>query len=157
MTQTAIAAFDSTLQTTNVWLHEIMERMGWVDKHRAYHALRTVLHALRDHLTVEGTAALAAQLPLLIRGIFFEGWHPAGKPLKARKKDDFLAHVALGFADDPADAEEVTRAVLGVLADHVSAGEVAHVEHLLPQEIRSFFLPTHRGGGEADPIRSLLW
>jgi len=68
-----------------------------------------------------------------------------------------VVKLVMRYLRDPADAEEVTRAVLGVLADHVSAGEVAHVEHLLPQEIRSFFLPTHRGGGEADPIRSLLW
>jgi uncharacterized protein (DUF2267 family) len=137
MTQTTIAAFDSTLQTTNVWLHEIMERMGWVDKHRAYHALRTVLHALRDRLPVEGAAALAAQLPLLVRGIFFEGWHPAGKPVRGRKKADFLDRIDDSFIDDPVDPEKVARAVLGVLANHVAAGEVAHVEHLLPLEIRS--------------------
>jgi uncharacterized protein (DUF2267 family) len=137
MTDTAIAAFDSTLQTTNVWLHDIMRRLDWVDKHRAYHALGAVLHALRDRLPVEGAAALAAQLPLLVRGLFFEGWHPAGKPLKERKKEDFLAHVATAFPGDPADPEEVARAVLGVLAEHVSVGEVAHLEHLLPPEIRA--------------------
>jgi len=137
MTQTAIPAFDSTLQTTNVWLHEIMDRMGWVDKHRAYHALRTVLHALRDRLPVEGAAALAAQLPLLVRGIFFEGWHPAGKPVKERRKEEFLNHITDSFAGDLVDPEEVARAVLAVLANHVSPGEVSHVEHLLPLEIRS--------------------
>jgi uncharacterized protein (DUF2267 family) len=137
MTQTAITAFDSTLQTTNVWLHDIMRRLDWVDKHRAYHALGAVLHSLRDRLPVEGAAALAAQLPLLVRGLFFEGWHPAGKPLKERKKEDFLAHVAAAFPGDPADPEEVTRAVLAVLAEHVSAGEVAHLEHLLPPELRA--------------------
>jgi uncharacterized protein (DUF2267 family) len=137
MTHTAIAAFDSTLQMTNVWLHDIMRRLGWVDRHRAYHALGAVLHALRDRLPVEGAAALAAQLPLLIRGLFFEGWHPAGKPVKERKKEDFLAHVAAAFPGDPADPEEVARAVLAVLANHVSAGEVARVESLLPREIRS--------------------
>jgi uncharacterized protein (DUF2267 family) len=137
MTQTAIAAFESTLQTTNVWLHEIMERMGWMDKHRAYHALRVVLHALRDRLPVEGAAALAAQLPLLIRGVFFEGWHPAGKPIKERRKEDFLDHIALAFAGDYVDPEQIARAVLAVLANHVSPGEVYHVEQLLPLEIRS--------------------
>jgi len=137
MTQTAIPALESTLHTTNVWLHEIMERLEWQDRHRAYHALRVVLHALRDRLYVEGAAALAAQLPLLIRGIFFEGWQPRGKPLKERRKDAFLAHVAAEFINDPVDPEDIARAVLGVLANHVSAGEVAHIEHLLPADIRS--------------------
>jgi uncharacterized protein (DUF2267 family) len=139
MSQTAIAAFDSTLQTTHVWLHEIMEEMGWIDRHRAYHALRAVLHALRDRLTVEGAAALAAQLPLLVRGIYYEGWHPAGKPTRERKKEQFLAHVAQAFRDDPVDPEKVTRAVFGVLSRHISSGEKVHVEGLLPVEIRSLW------------------
>jgi uncharacterized protein (DUF2267 family) len=139
MSQTTIAAFDSTLQTTNIWLHEIMEEMGWIDSHRAYHALRAVLHALRDRLTVSGAAALAAQLPLLIRGIFYEGWHPNDKPIKERKKGQFLAHVAGAFHDDPVDPEAVTRAVFGVLGRHISSGEKVHVEGLLPVEIRSLW------------------
>ncbi len=139
MTHTAIAAFDSTLQTTNVWLHEIMEEMGWIDPHRAYHALRAVLHALRDRLTVAGAAALAAQLPLLIRGVFYEGWHPNHKPIKERKKEQFLAHVAEAFRADPVDAEAVTRAVFDVLSRHITDGEKIHVEGLLPMEIRSLW------------------
>ncbi len=137
MSQTAIAAFDSTLQATNIWLHDILTRLEWMDRPRAYHALRAVLHALRDRLTVEGAAALAAQLPLLVRGIYYEGWDPADKPVKERKKEEFLAHVAEAFRDDPVDPEEVTRAVFGVLTRHVSGGEVAHLERLLPSEVRS--------------------
>jgi uncharacterized protein (DUF2267 family) len=137
MTQTTIPAFESTIQTTNIWLHEIMERLDWVERNWAYHALRTVLHALRDRLPVEGAAALAAQLPLLIRGVYYEGWHPAGKPIKDRHKEAFLAHVAGAFAGDFSEPEAIARAVLAVLANHVSAGEVAHLERLLPIEIRS--------------------
>lgn len=62
MSSTGLAPFDSTINTTNVWLHDKMDRMGWDDRHRAYHALRAVLHALRDHLSVDETAALGAHL-----------------------------------------------------------------------------------------------
>jgi uncharacterized protein (DUF2267 family) len=133
---TGLAAFDSTLHTTNVWLNEITERMGWTERHRAYHALRAVLHALRDRLPVEEAAALAAQLPLLVRGLYYEGWHPAGKPVKERKREEFLAHIRDAFRDDPVDAEQVTRAVFGVLAKHVTAGEMHSLEYLLPADIR---------------------
>jgi len=71
MTQTSLAAFDSTLQTTNIWLNDILGQLGWQDHHRAYHALRAVLHALRDRLTVDQAAALAAQLPMLVRGFYY--------------------------------------------------------------------------------------
>src|SRR5271166_3374717 len=138
MSQTGLAPFDSTIQTTNVWLNDILEQLGWQDRHHAYHALGTVLHALRDRLSVNHAAALGAQLPMLVRGFYYEGWHPAGKPTRQRKQEDFLNHVAVEFRDDPGiDPAEVARAVFQVIADHVSPGEVNHVKIALPGEIRS--------------------
>lgn len=140
MSQTGVTAFDSTLQTTNVWLNDILEQLGWQDRHRAYHALRAVLHTLRDRLSVDQAAALAAQLPMLIRGFYYEGWHPAGKPIKERKKEDFLAHVAAAFRDDPdINPEDVARAVFQAIAKHVTPGEIKHVKFALPSEIRTLW------------------
>jgi uncharacterized protein (DUF2267 family) len=140
MSQTGLAAFDSTIQTTNVWLNDILLRLRWQDHHRAYHALRAVLHVLRDRLPVDQVAALAAQLPMLVRGFYYEGWHPHGKPVKERHKEAFLAHVAAAFRDDPGiDPEQVTKAVLQVLTRHVTAGEVEAVKHSLPAELRALW------------------
>ena len=140
MTLSKIAAFDSTVQTTNQWINQIMDRLGWTDPQRAYHALWTVLHALRDRLPVNHAAALGAQLPMLVRGIFYEGWHPNRTPVKDRKKVDFLAHIAAEFRGmPPAEVEELTRAVLNVLAHHVSAGEVQSIKLSLPFEIRELW------------------
>ncbi len=140
MSQTGLTAIDSTIQTTNIWLNEIQERLGWPDRHRAYHALAAVLHALRDRLGVEHAAALAAQLPLLVRGLYYEGWHPAGKPLKERKREEFLAHVAAAFRDDlDVDPERVARTVFRVVARHVSHGEVQSVKNTLPAELRELW------------------
>src|SRR5262245_41386640 len=112
MADTGISAFDSTLHMTNIWLNDLLDRMGWVDKHRAYYAFRAVFHALRDRLPVDQAAALGAQLPMLIRGFYFEGWHPGDKPVKERRKDEFLAHMRQAFPDDPdIEPEEVARAV----------------------------------------------
>jgi len=138
MSQSTLTLFESTLQTTQLWLDDILERLGWApDRHRAYHALRAVLHALRDRLTVDQAAALAAQLPMLVRGFYYEGWHPHGKPVKERHKEEFLAHVAVAFRDDPeVDPERVTRAVLQVLSKHVTSGEIESVKRSLPTELR---------------------
>src|SRR5258708_3302805 len=115
MSQTSLSAFSSTLQITNVWLNEIMDRLSWEDRHRAYQALRAVLHALRGRLSVDHAAALAAQLPLLVRGIYYEGWHPHGKPLKERHKQEFLIHIANAFRNDPeVNSERVVKAVFQV-------------------------------------------
>ncbi len=138
MSLTGLSQFDTTVHATNIWLKELTGRLGWEDRHRAYQALRAVLHALRDHLTVDEVATLGAQLPLLIRGIYYEGWHPADKPLRERKKEQFLAHVASAFpANLGIDAEEVARAALEVLAAHVTGGEVRGIQHVLPAEIRT--------------------
>lgn len=140
MSYTGIRAFDSTIQTTNLWLNDVSDRLGWQDKQRAYHAMTAVLHALRDRLPVEQAVALGAQLPMMVRGFYYEGWHPAGKPIKERKKEEFLAHVAAAFPKDfTIDAEEVARVVFQVIAKHVSPGEVKHVKITLPAEIRSLW------------------
>ena len=140
MSTTGLKAFDSTLQLTHRWLNELSEGLGWADHARAYHALRVVLHALRDWLTVEEVAALGAQLPMLVRGFYYEGWSPGGKPERGRKRDDFLAEVGAAFRDDrDVDPEQVTRAVFELLARHVTAGEIAGVKHLLPSELRALW------------------
>jgi uncharacterized protein (DUF2267 family) len=137
MSQTGLPAFDSTVQTTHIWVNDVAERLGWQDKQRAYLALRAVLHALRDHLSVDGAAALGAQLPMLVRGFYYEGWHPAGKPLKERKLEEFLAHVAAAFPDEAViDSEAVTKAVFQVIAKHGDTGEVEKVKSLFPAELR---------------------
>ena len=99
-----------------------------------------VLHALRDRLPVDQAAALAAQLPMLVRGFYYEGWHPHGKPVKERHKEEFLAHIAAAFRDDPdVDPEQVARAVFQVLSKHVTSGEIDGVKRSLPTEIRALW------------------
>jgi uncharacterized protein (DUF2267 family) len=73
MSSTGLEAFDKTLQITHVWLDEIMAELG-PDRQRAYHALRAVLHALRDRWPLNLAAHLGAQLPLLVRGIYYDNW-----------------------------------------------------------------------------------
>ncbi len=140
----AIEAFDTTLQTTHLWLNELCERMCWADAHRAYYAFRAVLHALRDRLTIDEVAALGAQLPMLIRGFYYEGWHPAGKPLKERKKEEFLAHVAAAYREESTGpSERITRNVFAVVAAHISPGEAESVRRVLPEEIRELWPSPH--------------
>ena len=139
MSQTGLKPIDSSAHITNLWLKDIAQRLGWRARRRAYHALRAVLHALRDRLSADQSAALAAQLPLLIRGIYFEGWHPHGKPVKERHKEHFFAHVKAAFPGMNVNAEKITQAVLDVLQAHVTSGEIESVKRSLPKELRCIF------------------
>lgn len=137
MSTTGLASIDRTIQTTNIWLNEIMKDLRWEDRGRAEHALAAVLHSLRDHLPVNEAAQLAAQLPLLIRGIYFEGWKPNATPVKERHWDQFVSHVSERFALIPdIDPARIIQAVLGVLSRHVSHGEIEQVKRCLPEEVR---------------------
>ncbi len=139
MPATGLEQFDTTVQKTNIWLTDIMEQQGWEDRNRAYLALRGVLHALRDRLTPEEAAHFAAELPVLLRGIFYEGWSPSGKPIKMDRKD-FFSDVSKVFQDDPPlDPEQVTRTVFSVLEKHISEGEISDIRNILPGEIRNLW------------------
>lgn len=140
MTTTGVTAFDKTVEKTNAWLTELDAVMGWGDRSKAYMALRAVLHALRDRLPPDEAVDLAAQLPMLIRGFFYEGWHPASKPLRYRHKDEFLEQAAkevpwLGSEE----LERAVTAVFGLLTSEIGGGEPAQVRHLLPPELRELW------------------
>jgi uncharacterized protein (DUF2267 family) len=140
MSMTGLEVFDTTCHKTNSWLKELMETLGWADRHRAYQVLRATLHALRDRMTVEEVAQLSAQLPMLVRGFYYEGWDPAGKPERIRHKDDFLAQVQQEFRfDDAFDPELAVRAVFGLLSHRINQGEIDDVKQLLPHEIRELW------------------
>jgi uncharacterized protein (DUF2267 family) len=133
-----LAAFESTLQTSYAWLNDLMEELGWTDRHRAYQALRSVLHAVRDRLTVDEAADLGAQLPMLIRGMYYEGWNPADTPVHGRLREDFLAPISETFHDHPEIIPEgVVWAVFTVMEKHVSGGELQDVKDMLPDKIRA--------------------
>jgi uncharacterized protein (DUF2267 family) len=140
MSATGLGVFDTTLHKTNIWLNDLMQVLGWPDRHKAYLALRVTLHALRDRLTLEEVAQLSAQFPMLIRGFYYEGWDPTGKPLRVRHKEQFLARIEQEFrGDDHLDSERVARAVFTVLAKRVTEGEIKDVKHVLPAEIRELW------------------
>jgi uncharacterized protein (DUF2267 family) len=139
MSNTGFAPFTTTIDKTNRILHEIEEALGWPKERRnqSYAALRGVLHALRDRLTVEEAAQLGAQLPMLVRGIYYEGWDPSRVPEKLHR-DEFLRRVRREFPYDvPGGVEAVVRTVLGVLRQHITEGEWADIRSTLPNDLAS--------------------
>ena len=116
MSATGLEVFDATVQKTNTWLKDIAQDLN-TDRHRAYQALRAVLHCLRDRLTVDEAVDLGDQLPMLIRGIYYELWHTAGKPLKIRSHEEFLARLSTQLASSPIEPENAARAVFQAWSD----------------------------------------
>lgn len=139
MSATGLEVFDKTLQTTHIWLDEIKEVLG-PDTQVAWHALGAVLHALRDRLPLELSVHLGAQLPMLVRGLYYDQWHVGGQPLPIRSRDEFLGLVHRGLATiRPVDAADASRAVFQVINHHADPGQVAKVREALPEPIRALW------------------
>jgi uncharacterized protein (DUF2267 family) len=134
---TGYASFDTTIDKTNRLLSEIEHEYGWPKERRnqSYAALRGVLHALRDRLSVEESAQLAAQLPMLVRGLYYEGWNPSRVPVKM-SRDEFLDRVRQEFPYEvKGGIQPLVSAVFHALKRYGTEGEWADVKASMPKEL----------------------
>jgi uncharacterized protein (DUF2267 family) len=140
MSTVGLESIDHTVQLTHVWINDLDVRLGWENKHRSYRLLRTVLQALRDWLPVNEAAGFGAQLPELLRGVYYEHWRPSATPVKQRHRPDFLARVDVSFQADPLvfTADSVTT-VFELLSEKIAAGETEKVRHALPADVRALW------------------
>jgi len=140
MSAVGLESIDHTVQLTHIWINELDARLGWDNKHRSYHLLRSVLQAVRDWLPINEAVDLGAQFPELLRGVYYEHWRPAATPVKPRHKDDFIARIDDAFKNDPIlFTSEAVTAVFGLLSDNISAGEIDHIRHELPADLRALW------------------
>jgi uncharacterized protein (DUF2267 family) len=137
MSQTGFAPFTTTVDKTNHILHQIEDAYGWSQDRRnqSYGALRASLHALRDRLTVDEAAQLAAQLPTLVRGIYYEGWDPSRVPIRM-DREQFMQRVHQEFRYEvDGGMERLVRTVVNALRPQISDGEWNDVRAVMPKDL----------------------
>ncbi|MEV4814001.1 DUF2267 domain-containing protein [Micromonospora avicenniae] len=137
MAEQFISAIESSLDKTNLILKDIENAYGWPKEQRnqSYAALRTVLHLLRDRMPVQESVEFAQQLPVVVRGIYFDGWKPSDVPVKLNR-EDFLYEVRQGFPYDvEGGTERVVQVVLDTLRRHVTQGEWDDVKDTMPRDL----------------------
>jgi uncharacterized protein (DUF2267 family) len=147
MKLTGLDVFDSTIQRTNAWLKELMLELNFSDHRKAYLAFRSVLHTLRDYLPESDAIYLGEQLPMLIRGLYFEHWEPQGKPLPLPNRGDFFAALSRTMAregDTVLNAETVARAVFRLLDRKATEGEIQDIQHIIPPSLLDLWPPSLR-------------
>lgn len=138
---TGLAVFDTTVQETNAWLNQIEARLPPCGKQDAYQALRTVLQVLRDKLPQDAVLGLSAQLPMLMRGLFLEGWKPQSA-FDIQGLADLARHVGERLPNDfPRPAQDVVATVFEVLREQLDPGEVLKLTRMLPKEFSSVLSP----------------
>jgi uncharacterized protein (DUF2267 family) len=139
MSATGLDVFDKTVQTTNIWLDKVMADIG-PDRRVAWHALGAVLHTVRDSIPAELGAHLASQLPLMVRGAFYEGYRPGPRARRRRDQEEFLQSVGRELSDTrPVNVRDATSSVFTVLSEHLPRGQCEKIRDSLPEEVRSLW------------------
>ena len=139
MSKTSLEVFDTTLQETNHWLKLMMQELDTNDRRPAFTALRAGLHALRDRVGPANAVHLGAQLPMLLRGAYYEGWR-LPDTTHERHAEDYLNHVDSYLPRNSAfDASEATLATFRVLVQCLDPGETQKLLRSLPAEIRALW------------------
>ncbi|MBD3296997.1 MAG: DUF2267 domain-containing protein [Candidatus Omnitrophica bacterium] len=131
-----IKSLDQSFEKTKEWLKNYRDELHCEDEQEAYVAMRAVLHALRDRLPVEGAANLAAQLPMMLKGVYYESWKPENKPLKIRDQNEFFEKVASELPQNRQyDSKRITESFMKVMKEHVSGGEIEEIKRFFPQDL----------------------
>ena len=139
---TVPATIAHAVQQTQEWLKELRDNAGLEDEATALSVLRAVLHQLRDRLSVEEAVDLAAQFPIIVRGIYFEGWQLARAPQKVHTKQKFLDQVTLKLLPHQIPPEPAVRTVFALLAHHCDPGEISDVISQMPSELKELWPAT---------------
>jgi len=140
MSKQGLEVIDHTVQLTHEWINELADRLDWSNQRGVFHLLRATLTNLRDLLGHNEAAQLSAQFPILIRGVFYEGWRPSDTPLKDRNKDSFIARIDADIREYPEyRGEEDIYTVFAVLNSRISEGEIQDVRNSLPSSIRDIW------------------
>lgn len=133
-----IEVFESSLQKTNLWLKDIEAELHNGSRQKAYVALRSVIHVLRDCLPLEQAVKFASQMPMIISGAYYEGWAPRRKPERLTRTGFFDA-IRLQTRNPGIDPALAARAVIKVFFKHISRGEMESIRRVLPREVREFW------------------
>jgi uncharacterized protein (DUF2267 family) len=142
--------FNHALHTANIWLADVGAALGTRDRHYTRGVVRAWMHTLRDRLTIDAAAKFGAQLPELLRGVYYDGWEPNKAPVKYNVEQyiqRFGAQASIPAVQVPTIAATITE----VMADRMSPGQVSETLAELPTDLRATLTGTGPVGRVATP------
>jgi uncharacterized protein (DUF2267 family) len=140
MSRTGVDSLDRSIDKTNTWLADVASSFGTEDRRLAYRVTRSWLHILRDRLPVPVAAHIAAQLPELLRGVFYDGWNPSKVPIKFGR-DEYISRFARDAQIHQSEVPIAGRKVSSAMRKHISDGAINEALGVLPGEIRELIAP----------------
>ena len=131
-----VDVIDTTVAKTYRWIDELNLELGSPGRREAYRVMRGLLQTVRDRLTVDQAAELASQLPMLVRGIYYEGWVPSRAPIKMKAEEFVELFIQRAILPADHDALAELKAAARVMRRHVTAGEAKDTLINLPHDIQ---------------------
>jgi uncharacterized protein (DUF2267 family) len=135
--------FDKYSTEANQWLAVVSRHLGLHDRQQAGRIFRAVLHALRDRIPASDAVQFGAQLPIIWKGIYFDGFKLRKEPVVIRDAQEWLmfiaSHDAFAEGHDFPTAEHTRLAFQGVMAaleELLSSGQYTQVVHALHADIQ---------------------
>ena len=135
--------FEKHLQEASGFFKNLATQLGTPDDiDHAVRVLKGVFRALRRRIIPDDSLHIVSHLPLVLKGMYVDGW-TINEPLsEAQTLDEFLFDIRnnterkanADFASDELARKKIT-AVLNALKQFISNGEMRHVRDELPREI----------------------
>lgn len=135
-------------EEAQLFLRQVAEELG--NREDIDHAGRVtiaVVHTLREKISVEESIHLISQLPLILKGVYVDGWDITREFMsESNTLEEFLDEIrehaprtaGRDFGDNQQTRENVM-AVLRVMRNYVSEGEMNHIKQQMPKSIAELF------------------
>jgi uncharacterized protein (DUF2267 family) len=115
------------------------------DLQGAIRKMTAIFHTIRDMITVQESLHLISQLPLYVKGLYVSDWH-LGEKKKIKDKNEFVNQLVsqnarTGVGDFGTDeiAMVNVKAVVRVLQNHISQGQIDDLVAQFPKELKDIW------------------
>lgn len=113
------------------------------DKEKAGRILSSILHGLREIISMEESLQLIAQLPMFLKAVYVNGWS-ARKKVRVKNMEEFVDLIrdfngvtSLHDFENDVQAENYIKTTFIVLRKYISLGELEDIRTELPKDLKS--------------------
>ena len=139
--------FEKYVMKGNEFLNILARKLGdETNRDRASRILRSVFATLRNHISLEESVQLLAQLPMAIKSVYVDGWSLHHSKDRVRTFDGLVNEIALEEGAiiwrDFSNRDEIIaamRAVIETMAHYVSKDELYEAFGTLPDGLKKAF------------------
>jgi uncharacterized protein (DUF2267 family) len=136
--------FNQYAREGNAFLKDYAKKLNMPDDiDRAGRILSSILHGLREVITVEESLQLISQFPMFLKAVYVNRW-TTRKKHKVKNMTDFIDLIreldgvtALHDFGSEEIAENYINSTFMILRKYISLGELEDIRTVLPKDIKS--------------------